>query len=228
LTLVAREEGKLTGLIEYHLEVFFPLFFAAAWLAATTVMALLSGWFRLMAVYPDQAIAPILRLRGQSGKMGRGTRMKGILNLSVCPTGLRVGMMRYFGPFCRDFFVPWEDITITRKANRFWSVAEFQFGNHPLIPVGTLTIRAHVADRLARAAMERWPEAGPFPEDKRGDRPRRLLAQWAAATSFVALIWMIPLVLTPSAGNPPIWFLILLPATFFGVAFVVMFLSGKG
>jgi hypothetical protein len=68
--------------------------------------------------------------------------MRGILILSVCPTGLRVGMMRIFGPFCRDFFVPWESIAIIRKTVLFWPVAKLQFGN-PV--VGTLSIRAHAA-----------------------------------------------------------------------------------
>ena len=68
-----------------------------------------------MEVYPDQSDEPILRLRGQSGTMGLGVGMNGVLILSVCPTGLRVGMMRVFGPFCRDFFVPWESIAVVRE-----------------------------------------------------------------------------------------------------------------
>jgi nitrate/nitrite transporter NarK len=86
----------MAGLIEQNR----VLFFVVVWLTVTTVLALLSGWFRLMAAYPDQSIEPILRLRGQSGTMG-GVSMRSVLTLSVCPTGLRVGMMRLFGLFCR-------------------------------------------------------------------------------------------------------------------------------
>ena len=111
--------------------------------------------------------------------------MSGILTLSVCPSGLRVGMMRVFGPFCRDFFVPWESIAVVRKTVLFWPTAKLQFGN-PM--VGRLSISAHVANRLARAAMGRWPETGPFPEETRGDTFRRLLAQWAVGTCVVAVI----------------------------------------
>jgi hypothetical protein len=107
------------GVSEQNLPIFFPLFFVALWLAVTTILALLSGWFKLTTEFPDQSIEPILRLRGQSGTMGLGVGMRGILILSVCPTGLRVGMMRIFGPFCRDFFVPWESIAVVRKTVLF-------------------------------------------------------------------------------------------------------------
>jgi len=43
----------LTGLIEQNPAIFFPCFFVALWLTVTTILALLSGWFRLMEVYPD-------------------------------------------------------------------------------------------------------------------------------------------------------------------------------
>jgi hypothetical protein len=72
---------------------------------------------------------PMLRVRWQSGSMGLGVSMSGILTLGVCPSGLRVGIMRVFGPFCRDFFVLWEDIRITRRTVLFWPVAKLQFGS---------------------------------------------------------------------------------------------------
>jgi len=216
----------LNDLIEQNFAVFFPLFFVALWLMVSTILALLSGWFGLMAKYPDQTVEPILRIRAQSGTMRLGVHMRGILTLSVCPSGLRVGMMRVFGPFCRDFFVPWQSIAVIRKTILFWPVAKLQFGN-PV--VGTLSISAHLADKLARAAAERWPEAGPFPEEKRGDRFRRLLAQWALATCFAALFFTLaPLVFAPSAARPPILVAILFPAIVFGVVFMVRFLAGRG
>jgi hypothetical protein len=214
------------GVIGQNLAIFFPLFFVALWLTVTTVLALLSGWFRLMEQYPDQSIEPILRLRGQSGSMGSGVGMQGILVLSVCPTGLRVGMMRIFGPFCGDFFVPWESIAVIRKRIQFWPVAKLQFGN-PV--VGTLSISAGTADKIARAAMGHWPEAGPFPEEKRGDTFRRLLGQWAVITSFAALFFiLVPLAVAPSGARPPILVAILFPAIVVGVATIVRFLAGRG
>jgi hypothetical protein len=215
----------LADLITHNFAIGFPLFFVGMWLIVTTILAWLSGWFRLMREFPDQPAEPLLRLRGQSGKMGWGVGMRGILILGVCPIGLRVGMMRIFGPFCRDFFVPWEGIAVIRKTSLIWPVAELQLGD-PVI--GTLSIPAHTADKMARAAMGGWPEAGPFPEEKRGDTFRRLLTQWAIATSFAALFFiLVPLAVAPSGARPPILVAILFPAIVSGLAFVVRFIAGR-
>jgi hypothetical protein len=216
---------ELKSLIEQNFAVFFPLFFASLWMTVTTILAVLSGWLRLMAKFPNQAIEPTLRIRGQSGSMGLGVKMRGILTLAVCPTGLRVGIMRVFGPFCRDFFVPWEDIRVTRKIRLFWPVATLQFGSPT---VGTLTIPAHVANKLARAAMGRWPESGPFQEERQRDTFRRLLTQWAVMTCAAALFFtLVPLAVAPSGGRPPIVMAVLFPAIVFGVATLVRFVLEK-
>jgi hypothetical protein len=175
-----------------------------------------------MARYPDQSAQSSLRIGGQSGTMGLWVSMSGILNLSVCPSGLRVGMMRVFGPFSRDFFVPWEDIAVIRKTIVVWPVAEIRFGN-PV--VGKLRVSADVADRLARAAQGRWPEAGPFPGAKRGDIFRSLLRQWVAVTCIAALFFSLaPLALAPSGSRPPILMAVLFPAVVFGVSSVVRYI----
>jgi hypothetical protein len=215
----------LSSLIEQNFAVFFPLSFVSLWLTVTTVLAVLSGWFRLMARFPNQTVEPLLRIRGQSGSMGLGVTMQGILVLSVCPSGLRVGMMRVFGPFCRDFPVPWEAIRVTRKSVLFWPVAKLQFG-YPAI--GSLTIPAHVANRLARAAMGRWPEAGPFPEEKHRDTLRRLLTQWAAITCIAALFFtLVPLAVAPTGARPPIVVAILFPAIVIGVVTIVRYVRER-
>jgi hypothetical protein len=215
---------KLSGL-EKNFAIFFPLFFVMLWLTVSTILGSLSGWFRLTAKFPNQAIEPTLRIRGQSGMMGP-VRMGGILTLSVCPSGLRVGMTRLFGPFCHDFFVPWDSIAVTRKTTLFWPLAELRFGD-PVI--GTLSISGHVADRLARAALGRWPEAGPFHEETRSDVFGRLLVEWAIMTCFVALFFtLVPLAVAPPKARPPILVAILFPAIVFGLASIVRFFRRTG
>jgi len=208
--------------IKQNFAVFFPLFFVGLWLTVTTILAVLSGWFRLTARFPIQTDEqPLLRVGRQSGSMGFGVSMSGVLTLSVCPSGLRVGMMRVFGPFCRDFLVPWQDMSVTRKDVLFRAAARLQFG---LPSVGALTIPAHVADRLARAAMGRWPEAGPFPEETQRETLRRLLTEWAVVTCFAALFFTLaPLAAAPHGGRPPIAVAILFPAIFFGVVTFVRY-----
>lgn len=211
----------MNSLIEQDFAVLFPLFFASLWLMVTTVLAVLSGWFRLMARFPNQAMDPILRVGGQSGSMGLGVSMRGILALGVCPSGLRVGIMRVFGPFCRDFFVPWEDIRVIRRTVLFWPAAKLEFGSPA---IGSLTIPAHVANKLARAATGQWPETGSFPEEKHRDMLRRLLTQWALITCVAALFFaLVPLAVAPAGSRPPIVVAILFPAISIGVVTIVRY-----
>jgi len=212
-------------LIEQNLAVSFALFFALLWLTVTTMLAVLSGWFRLMAKFPNQTEAPLLQVRWQSGRMGFAVSMQGILTLSACPSGLRVGIMRVFGPFCRDFFVPWEDISVTRKDVLFWPAATLQFGRPA---IGSLTIAAHIANRLARTTVGRWPEIGPFAEEQHRDTLSRLLTQWALIICAAALFFtLVPLVLAPTGGGPPIAVAILFPAIVFGVVTIVRYIREK-
>jgi hypothetical protein len=212
-------------LMEKHFAIAFPIFFGTMWVIVGTVLALLSGWFRLAGAFPDQSIEPILKLRGQSGTMGAAIGMRGVLTLSVCPTGLRVGMMRIFCPFCRDFFVPWESITVVRSTTLIWPAAKLQFGD-PV--VGSLRLAGHTADRIARAAGRCWPEVGPFPEEKPAGIFRRLLAQWAMTTAFAALFFiLVPLAVAPSGSRPTIPMAILFPAIVFGLVFVVRYFVEK-
>jgi hypothetical protein len=201
--------------------ILFPLFFVALWLAITALLALPSGWLRLRAKFPDQKAKPALRLSCQSGTMGSGVHIRGALNLSVCSSGLRIGVMRLFGPFCRDFFVPWESIGITRRKGLLGPVVDLQFGN-PV--VGTLSISGNTADRLAAAAAGRWPESPPFFSESARHQFRRLLPAWALASGCAAISFVIvSLVVAPASARPPIAIAILLPAIFFGLVWMVRF-----
>jgi hypothetical protein len=77
-----------------------------------------------------------------------------ILRLSVCPSGLRIGVFFPFAAFSREFLVPWSEIRITRGGGWF-KQARLNFGDPR---VGWLTIGARAADTLAAAAEGRWPE----------------------------------------------------------------------
>lgn len=184
--------------MKQNFPVYFPIFFVSMWLLVTTLLGFMSGWFSLMSRYPDRNEAPLLRLRGQSGSMGPlSVNMSGILTLSACPSGLRVSMFRLFGVFSRSFFVPWDEISVRRKTRLFFRLAELQFGN-PL--TGKLSIASHVADRLARAASQDWPEEGSFPRETVGQAFSSVLKQWFAMTTFAALFFTFgPMIM--SGGN---------------------------
>jgi hypothetical protein len=212
----------MSDLFNRNSPVYFALFFVLLWLAVTTILGFISGWFVLMKSYPDRSENPLRSFARQSGYMGL-VSMRSILNLSVCPSGLRLGMMRIFGVFCRDFFVPWNAISVTRKDRVFWKEAKISFGQPAL---GTLTIPAEVADRLARAAGGLWPELGPFPEETNRQTSSRIFKQWAAMTSFAAAFFIIVprLTMPKGAAAPPIIVAVLFPAIVFGVAGLIQYL----
>ncbi len=195
----------------------FPLF----WFAVTILLSFISGWYGLMEQYPDRAETALAILKNQSGSLGP-VSMRGILSLSVCPSGLRVGIMRVFGPFCRDFFVPWNEITVTRGDRFFWKVAKLSFGQPS---IGKLTLFADVADRMARAAGDHWPEPGSFPEEGVGQAFSRIAKQWVFMTTIAAAFFIIvPRLLSPKgAAGPPIVAAILFPALVFGIVAMVQY-----
>jgi hypothetical protein len=205
----------LNDLIARNFLAFFPVYFIALWLGLSTVVGWLSGWFKLMSQYPDQNEPALFRIVGQSGTLSSWVGMHGVLRFSVCPSGLRVGMLRLFGPFCRDFLVPWQDITVSRRTRLFWSFADLQFGN-PI--VGRLTISGQLADRLAREADGRWPEAGSSPPPAHSSLVTRLFVQWALLTCGAALFFtIVPRLAVPTGQHPPILVAVLFPALAFGL-----------
>jgi hypothetical protein len=133
----------------------FPIYFAVLWLGISTLLGWVSGWYSLMQHYPNREDPALFTLRAQSGSMGSGVQMRRILNLSACHGGLRIGILRIFGLMSKDFFVPWEVITITRRKNYFQLLAELNFGTPSK---GRLVIPAHVANQLAHAVPDYWPE----------------------------------------------------------------------
>jgi hypothetical protein len=200
---------------------YFLIAFPLLWFAVTMILSFLSGWFRLMERYPDRDEIPDVTLANQSGSLGL-VSMRGILKLSVCPSGLRIGMMRIFGPFCRNFFVPWNEITVERSDRVFWKVAKLSFGQPSN---GNLKVFAEVADRMARAAGSHWPEPGSFPQETASQSFSRIVKQWVAMTGLAAAFFIIaPRLMSPNAAAwPPIAVAILLPAIVFGVVAMLQY-----
>src|SRR5262245_31675105 len=171
-----------------------------------------------MERYPDRQEEVLFRLRWQSGIMGSGGHMRGLLNLTVCRSGLRIGITRLFGIFCRDFFVPWEEIEVRRKDWFFFKAAELSFGSPS---VGTLTVSADVADRLARSSSGRWPEKGPFPREPNHQVLANVIILWAAITLVAGVFFLfVPRIFAPNLPSPPVAVAVGFPALVFGIVSV--------
>ena len=126
-----------------------------SWVAISSLVSHLSGWFQLMKAFPDRSEHPLLTLRFRSGRMGSTVSMRSVLWLSACESGLRVGILKIFGIFCKDFFVPWNALAVTRGRSLFFHTVELRFGSPSM---GRLLISERDADQLAKAAGDRLPE----------------------------------------------------------------------
>jgi hypothetical protein len=165
----------------------------------------------------------LLTISGQSGSMGLGVHLNHVLRLSVCPSGLRVGIMKVFCPFSGDFFVPWEEISIERKKYYFMAAAEFRFGSPSY---GKLIIANHVANRLAKSAGSVWPETAPVLGDVRRETFRSVFRYWLLGTTCASAFFLI---ISKFAGprvlGPPWWGVIGFPALLFGIVSLARYLN---
>jgi TonB family protein len=127
----------------------FAALFIGAWLAVSSLLTGLSGWFALARRYPDHDQQPLLSLPMQSGAMGRLGKFNGVLTLSACPSGLRVSVLRVFAPFAQPFLVPWSEIEVQPIALFWLHPVRLSFGKPEM---GSLTISEAVWDRLSGAA----------------------------------------------------------------------------
>jgi hypothetical protein len=193
----------------------FPIVFAAMWLAITTFFGLLSGWYGLADTYPDRDDPAILRMDFQSGIMGRGVSLHGVLRVEACAWGLRFGILRIFGPFSRDFFVPWTEVTVTRRIIFLRQMAELRFGGRGF---QTINLPRHLADRLALAVPGRWPEPQMPPPESKSQILRSVFLQWLATTTLASAFFIIvPRLLNYGVTGPPISVAIIFPAVVFGL-----------
>lgn len=200
----------------------FPVFFIGMWFVVTISLALKSRWYALMRAFPDHDEKALLLLTGQSGNMG-GVAMNRVLTISVCPSGVRVGILRIFGPFNRDFFVPWEHLSINRNRGLFGETATLQFGSSR---IGWLRLAPRVADDLARSAIGRWPEAGEFPPELQSEVLSSVFREWVLGTLAASIFFIVaPRIVSPGTDGVPVEVAILFPATVFGIAAVFRYFA---
>ncbi len=129
----------------------FPVFFVCMWLGVTKLLAWKSGWEELQDLYPDRDEPALLALHFQSGVLNAMLQMSGVLGLAATRTGLRLRILRLFGPFCRPFLVPWREIRVEPVTARFAfrRYVRLHFGTADR---GTLEISERTWQRLARHA----------------------------------------------------------------------------
>jgi len=192
----------------------FIAFFVFLWLLVSVILGFFSGWYSLMRAFPDRPYEEALAIfKGESGMVGL-VSMHGILKLSPCASGLRVGIMKLFGPFEKDFLVPWNAIAVTRKKMLGSGYAELYFGIY-----GRLRISDLLADRLWQTVPQSWPEKG-VPATVTSNRVfRHYFLQWLILTTIASAFFIIaPRIADRGSGNyPPLLVAILFPAIAIGL-----------
>jgi hypothetical protein len=199
--------------------------FVLLWLLVCVILGFFSGWYLLMRAFPDRPHEePLAVFKHESGMLGP-VSMSRILRLSPCPSGLRVGIMKLFGPFSKDFLVPWDLIGVSRKKLLVWKYAELSFGT----TYGRLRISDLLVDRLWQSAPQNWPEKG-MPEPVTGARRFQFyFVQWLTLTTIAAVFFIIaPRTLAKGSGNyPPVLVAILFPAIAIGLFSALQYLASR-
>lgn len=203
----------------------FPILFVGMWLFVTTTIGFLSGWFNLQQWYPDEGgEEPLLTLNGQSGSMGAGVGLNGVLKLRAYPSGLGLSIRRIFAPFQKPLKIPWSEIEAEASTSFFVPMVKLNLGKPAN---GRLKISARSWSRLVDAVPSsssgtpiQMPVAVPV---SAGAFARALIVQWIAmsafASAFFAFFWMRT---APRAGVPLV-LCVGLPIAFFGVAQLIRY-----
>jgi hypothetical protein len=123
---------------------------AGIWLLSGTIWGWLSGWNALAGRYPDRREPPLAEVRGQSGYVGN-VGIRGMLSITACASGLRVSVWRFFCPWARPFFVPWDVIHAGfRKASPFDLLDKVTLR----FPAGKLTLMMPTWVRLSKGVAQ--------------------------------------------------------------------------
>jgi hypothetical protein len=151
--------------------------------------------------------------------MGKRVSLSGILTLSACSSGLRIGISRLFGPFQRPFLVPWDEIEAEQTTLFFAPMTKLSFGRPR---IGSLKIDARTWQRLAEVSPQA-PPGGAVPVS-RSRAGRGFLLQWAAITLFAGSFFYFTSRADPRQQGLPLIVCFAFPGTFFGIAQGIRFL----
>jgi hypothetical protein len=202
----------------------FPFFFVGMWLAVTTVLGFMSGWFDLQQRYPDDGNEePLLKLGGQSGSMGAGVALSGILKLRAYPSGLGVGIRRIFGPFQKPLKIPWSEIEAEKSSSFFLPMTKLRLGRPAN---GTLKISARSWARLVDAVPQTDGRQVRMPAVERVTRrstAQAMLMQWLASTSLAAAFFYFASRSNGSQAELPLSVCIGFPAVVFGIGQLIRY-----
>jgi hypothetical protein len=202
----------------------FPFFFVGMWLFVTTILGFMSGWFSLQQWFPDDGTEePLLRLGGQSGSMGAGVALSGILKLRAYPSGLGVGIWRIFGPFQKPLKIPWAEIEAEESSSFFLPMMKLQLGKPAN---GTLKISARSWARLVDAVPQTNSRQAQMPTTacvSRRSVAQAMFIQWLAISGLAGTFFYFGSRSNGPGAALPLGMCFGFPAVVFGIGQVIRY-----
>ena len=202
----------------------FPLLFGGMWMLVSTMLGLMSGWFNLQRWYPDDGSEdPLLQLRGQSGQMGMGVHMGGILKLRAYSSGLGIRIFRLFGPFQKPLRVPWNEIDAEASTSFFVPMVKLHLGRPEN---GMLKISARSWARLLDAVPKddakqlKLLTANPV---SARSFAKGIFLQWALITGIMAAFFYFAPRLSGGESGLPLGVCIGFPAVIVGIGQLIRY-----
>ena len=125
--------------------VYFTVSFVISWWSGWAVLA---RRFRLRSYFTGS------RWRFQSGQMRWLCGYRGCLTVGANSEGLYLATLPFFPLFHPPLFIPWSEVSTSKKSLLFVSGVLFQLGNETSIP---LWVRVRLVERLRSVAGRAHP-----------------------------------------------------------------------
>ena len=136
-------------LIIFAFFIIFPLF----WSAIVFLISRLGGWGSMAEAYTYHEPHSAQCFSGQSAILRLSSSYRGVLKICADDEGLYFSVMFLFRPGHSPFFVPWGEISGTKKSYIFYNVVDLRFQRTLNLP---FRIYQRTADRLVDVANGRW------------------------------------------------------------------------
>ena len=129
--------------------VVFPLF----WSTIAFLLSRIGGWGSMAEAYPYREPLIVQCFSLQSAILRLATNYNAVLKICADEQGLYFSVMFLFRPGHAPFFVPWEEISGTKKQYFLYPVVDLRFQRTPNLP---FRVYKRTADRLVEVANGRW------------------------------------------------------------------------
>ena len=130
-----------------------PLFFAM-WLLISLVISYIGGWAKLAGDFKARSAFTGQLWNWQSGSMRWTAHYSRCLTVGCDTRGLYVSVLPIFRFKHPPLFIPWMEISTTRKRILIFEVVEFRLGLKLGIP---LQLKASLGTAREKAAGGSWP-----------------------------------------------------------------------